>query len=131
MLKRLFIATLLTLPTLAHSDAIESLLEKYRQEGATQFSAVQGQAQWEQVRQAEDDGGQRSCNDCHGADLRQVGKNAKTGKRIEPMARSVNPERLTDMAKIEKWFGRNCKWTLGRTCTAQEKGDFLLFLQQQ
>ncbi|HCS12500.1 MAG TPA: hypothetical protein DIW28_01710, partial [Zetaproteobacteria bacterium] len=44
-------------------------------------------------------------------------------KRIEPMAPSVNPERLTDPAKIEKWFGRNCEWTIGRDCTAQEKAD--------
>jgi hypothetical protein len=55
----------------------------------------------------------------------------KTGKRIEPMAVSVNPQRLGDMAKIEKWFRRNCKWTLGRACTAQEKGDLLSFLRQQ
>lgn len=131
MLRSLFVTALLALPAMAHSGAIETLLDRYRQEGAAQFSATQGQAQWEQVRQADAGDGQRSCNDCHGTDLRQVGKHAKTGKRIEPMARSVNPERLTDTAKIEKWFRRNCKWTLGRACTPQEKGDFLVFLQQQ
>lgn len=131
MLKSLFITALLTIPAMAHSGAIETLLDQYRQEGAAQFSATQGQSRWEQVRQTDAGGGQRSCNDCHGTDLRQVGKHAKTGKRIEPMARSVNPERLTDTAKIEKWFRRNCKWTLGRACTPQEKGDFLVFLQQQ
>ncbi|MEJ2694026.1 MAG: DUF1924 domain-containing protein [Candidatus Thiodiazotropha sp.] len=131
MLRRLFITALLTLPAVAYADAIETLLDQYRQEGAAQFSAVQGQTRWEMVRPAKADYGKRSCNDCHGADLRQVGKHAKTGKRIEPMARSVNPERLTDMAKIEKWFRRNCKWTLGRVCTPQEKGDFLVFLRQQ
>jgi len=36
-----------------------------------------------------------------------------------------------DAAKTEKWFLRNCKWTMGRTCTAQEKGDFLAYFQSQ
>jgi hypothetical protein len=47
------------------------------------------------------------------------------------MAPSVNPQRLTDARKIEKWFKRNCEWTWGRACTIQEKGDILRFLQQQ
>jgi len=55
----------------------------------------------------------------------------RTAKRIEPMAPSVNPERLTDPAKIEKWFGRNCEWTIGRDCTTQEKADFLAFIQSK
>lgn len=44
------------------------------------------------------------------------------------MATSVNPQRLTDSAKIEKWFARNCKFTLGRECSAQEKGNMLVWL---
>lgn len=44
------------------------------------------------------------------------------------MAPSANPERLTDVRKIEKWFKRNCKWTLGRECSAQEKTDLLLYI---
>ncbi|MFK5970948.1 MAG: DUF1924 domain-containing protein [Candidatus Marithrix sp.] len=31
--------------------------------------------------------------------------------------------------QIRKWFKRNCKWTLGRECNAQEKGDILKFIQ--
>ncbi|MCW8907187.1 MAG: DUF1924 domain-containing protein, partial [Sedimenticola sp.] len=51
------------------------------------------------------------------------------GKAIEPMAPTVNPKRLTEVKQIKKWFVRNCKWTLGRECTAQEKGDFLAYLK--
>jgi hypothetical protein len=47
---------------------------------------------------------------------------------IEAMAPSVNPQRLTDAAKVEKWFGRNCKDVLERNCTAQEKGDYIQYL---
>ncbi|MCE9633679.1 MAG: DUF1924 domain-containing protein, partial [Methylophilales bacterium] len=47
---------------------------------------------------------------------------------IEPMAPIMNPQRFTDQAKVEKWFGRNCKDVLERTCTAQEKGDYIQYL---
>ncbi len=127
---RLILVVLLALPALSQADAVDSLLDKYRQKGAEEFSANQGQALWRTSNRL-DNGTQHSCGDCHGSDLKQAGKHAKTGKRIEPMAPSVNPERLTDTAKIEKWFLRNCKWTLGRACTPQEKGNFLVYLQQQ
>ncbi len=123
-----FFIPLLLLPAIAHSDAVESLLDKYRQQGALEFSAIKGEVRW---NQANSDNSGRSCSDCHGSNLGQDGKHAKTGKRIEPMAPSVNPQRLTDTAKIEKWFRRNCKWTLGRACTAQEMGDYLVYLRQQ
>jgi hypothetical protein len=44
------------------------------------------------------------------------------------MAPSVQPERFTDPAKVDKWFTRNCKWTWGRLCTAQEQRDIQAYL---
>ena len=73
----------------------------------------------------------RSCASCHGSDLTETGRHAKTGKPIEPLAPSVNPERLTDPKKVEKWLYRNCRWTLGRECSAAEKADFLAFIASQ
>lgn len=90
------------------------------------INAQRGKELWNQ--QFTVPGQQRSCVTCHTADPRQPGKHARTGKLIKPMAPSVNPDRLTDQAKIEKWFKRNCKWTLGRACTEQEKGDVLEYL---
>ncbi|MCW8963030.1 MAG: DUF1924 domain-containing protein [Gammaproteobacteria bacterium] len=71
----------------------------------------------------------RSCSTCHTADPRQPGKHTRTGKPIKPLSPSINPASLTDLKKINKWFHRNCKWTLGRVCTAQEKADVLAFLR--
>lgn len=68
-----------------------------------------------------------SCSTCHTADPRNQGK-TRANKVIEPMAPSVNPQRLTDAEKVEKWFGRNCKDVLERACTAQEKGDYIQYL---
>jgi len=33
--------------------------------------------------------------------------------------------------KINKWFLRNCEWTLGRACTDQKKANILSWLQNQ
>ncbi len=68
-----------------------------------------------------------SCATCHTADPRQQGK-TRANKIIEPMAARLNAERFTDPAKVEKWFGRNCKDVLERACTSQEKGDYIQYL---
>jgi hypothetical protein len=129
--KGCYAAVLLLLPVLAQADAVDRLLDGYRQSGAGDFSAQQGELRWKQANSDPKSGKDRSCTDCHTKDLTQVGQHVKTGKKIDPMAPSVNPERLTDAAKIEKWFKRNCNWTLGRACTVQEKGNILLYLRQQ
>ncbi len=128
---RMLLGCCLLLPLAAQADAVSGLLAKYEQEGAQNFSAATGEAIWRQRFSDATSGQERGCTDCHTADLRQTGKHARTGKLIKPMAPSVNPERFTDPAKIEKWFLRNCKWTVGRTCTSQEKGDLLMFLKDQ
>lgn len=68
-----------------------------------------------------------SCATCHTDTPRAAGRHAVTGKTIGPLAPSVNPERFSDAAKVEKWFRRNCKEVLGRACTAAEKADFIQF----
>jgi hypothetical protein len=70
-----------------------------------------------------------SCTTCHTPDPRQPGRHTVTGKAIEPMAPAVNPQRLTDPAKVAKWFKRNCKDVLARECTAQEQGDVITWLR--
>lgn len=69
-----------------------------------------------------------SCASCHSPDPRAAGRHARTGKAIAPLAPAANPTRLTDPARAEKWFGRNCRDVLARACTAQEKADFVRFL---
>ena len=112
-------------PSLVDEAVISSLMERYRAAGADQPDAARGEALWKRKH------GERSCETCHGSDLRRPGKHARTGKRIEAMAPSVNPQRLSKARKIEKWFLRNCKWTLGRECSAREKADILAWLKQQ
>jgi len=71
-----------------------------------------------------------SCSTCHTADPRQAGQ-TRVGKAIDPMAVSVNPQRFTDLDKVELWFRRNCNTVLGRECTAMEKGDYVTFMANQ
>lgn len=109
------------------TPASDAEFAQFKKDGATTFSAEQGKKNWTK-EVASKEGDKRSCTTCHDADLTKAGKHNKTKKVIEPMAPSVNAERFTDQKKIEKWFKRNCEWTWGRECTAQEKGDFLKFL---
>ncbi len=70
-----------------------------------------------------------SCATCHTADPRRPGKHAVTQKPIAPMAPSINPDRLTDPAKVAKWFRRNCRDVLDRECTPVEQGDVIVYLR--
>jgi mono/diheme cytochrome c family protein len=71
---------------------------------------------------------QLACASCHTDSPKNAGKHAKTNKAIDPLAPSVNAQRFTDAAKVEKWFKRNCNDALGRACTTQEKGDFMAYV---
>jgi hypothetical protein len=114
----------------AQAGAVNERLAEYRRQGAAGFSAKEGEAQWFKEVADASTGKPRSCATCHGRNLSESGRHAETGKVIEPMRPAVNPKRLTDAKHIEKWFTRNCKWTYGRECTAQEKGNFLFFIHQ-
>ena len=115
--------------TPAHADAVQALLRKYEAQGGRAFTAASGAALWTREFADARTGEKRRCSQCHHEDLRKQGKHATTGKSIEPLAPSVNPKRLTEEAHVEKWFSRNCKWTFGRECTPQEKGDFLAMIR--
>jgi hypothetical protein len=107
------------------ADTITGMQDQYRAQGAGPFLFERGDKLWNS-RPYQD----RQCADCHGPDLRQPGQHQRTHKPIEPMAPSVVAGRYTDPGKMEKWFKRNCKWTWGRECTPQEKGDLLEYLRQ-
>lgn len=115
----------------AQAGAVDTLLNEYKAAGAGPFSAAAGERRWTEDHKDAESGKNRNCQTCHGKDLTKKGKHAKTGKVIDPLAVSVNSERLTDVKFINKWFKRNCKWVMGRACTAQEKGDFLEYLRLQ
>ena len=122
----LFLSVPLLLAATA-STAVSGLQATYSAAGATTPQASPGQAMWTQEATGPD-GKPRSCASCHTADLRKAGRHATTAEAIDPMAPAVNPERYTESATIEKWFGRNCQCTWRLECTAQEKADFLSFL---
>jgi len=108
------------------ADTPASLLAGYAADAGAAPSAERGRAFF----QATPVGGKPdtpSCATCHTADPRAAGQ-TRAGKPIEPMAVSVNPKRLTDLAFVEKWLGRNCDSVLGRPCTSGEKADVVAYL---
>lgn len=105
--------------------AQDAVVAHYRRQASGDFSAARGQAFFAARHQ----GGKPdtpSCTACHGHSPAEVGK-TRAGKEIAPLALSQTPDRFSDLAKVEKWFDRNCQSVLGRVCTADEKGDFLAF----
>ncbi|MGC2857550.1 DUF1924 domain-containing protein [Novispirillum sp. DQ9] len=115
------------------SPAREALLEGYAAEAKAQdpafggFSAARGEELF-RTRWAKGDERTPACTACHTDDPRQPGRNAKTGRPIDPVAVSVVADRFTDGEKVEKQFRRDCDSVLGRACTALEKGDYITFM---
>ena len=109
-------------PTMAATTVVDAYLD----DAGGVASAQAGQQFWNATGLKD-----RACSSCHGQDPRGQGRHKRTGKPIAPMARSANPKRYTDARKVAKWFKRNCKWTLGRECSAQEKADVLAWLKTQ
>lgn len=115
----------------ADSKTVNDLLQAYTTQGEIHADAEQGKQMWQKIFKGDNEFPERSCASCHTQNLTSPGKHVKTNKDIKPMAPSINPDRLSDSKKIEKWFKRNCKWTLARECTAQEKANFLLYINNQ
>jgi hypothetical protein len=98
--------------------------------GFAGFSGKSGEAFF-RTKWAGGDARTPSCTSCHTDSPSQPGQNAKTGRPIEPVAVSVNARRFTDMAEVEKQFGRDCKSVVGRECTPAEKGNYITFMAGQ
>jgi len=116
---------------LADETSINTLLQQYQAAGATSGDAKRGEALWNKTYTGKAPFTERSCKTCHSANVKKPGKHVRTGKALKPLAPSVNPESLIKVKKIKKWFKRNCKWTLGKECNAQQKADILTFLKTQ
>ncbi|MDP2784516.1 MAG: DUF1924 domain-containing protein [Sulfurimicrobium sp.] len=113
----------------APQELLQSYVAQARLENPQfrEFSASRGEIFYH-AKRTHGSGKSVSCAACHTDNPKSAGKNEKTAKEILPLAPSANKERLTDAAKVEKWFKRNCQDVMERSCTAQEKGDFLTYL---
>ncbi|MDR0274733.1 MAG: DUF1924 domain-containing protein [Burkholderiaceae bacterium] len=133
MLKTILLTLLATGAIAASAATPTQLLETYTAEAARQTPGFQPSAQRGAQFYA-----QRfalsekmpNCASCHADNPAQAGKHVVTGKVIKPLAPRGEPARFTDPAKVEKWFGRNCKEVVGRECNAAEKADFIKFLTE-
>ncbi len=116
----------LAAPVIAQDTNPAQLIAGYEAEAGSAASAGRGQA----LFTSQHTGGKPdtpSCTTCHTNDPRAMGQ-ARTGKVLEPLAPSANPERFTEIDQVEKWFGRNCNSVLGRDCTPLEKADVIAWL---
>jgi hypothetical protein len=108
-------------------DQLQAEYEATARKEATGFNGVSAVRGGEFFRSTH--GNDWSCATCHTAKPMVLGRHARTGSVLQPLAPAANAERFTDPVKVEKWFKRNCGDVLGRACTAQEKGDVIAFLR--
>jgi hypothetical protein len=127
----LALPALLLISHQALAAVVDDMLKDFTAQGAGPFSADAGRTFWDSPHKDAATGQIRRCSSCHSDDLTQKGKHIITEKVIDPLAPSANPSRLTDREKIQKWLTRNCKFTLGRECTPQEKGDVLTMIRSR
>jgi hypothetical protein len=133
MMKAMLVLPALLLALAAHAETPQQVRQTYLTEAAAQQpgftpSAKRGEALFRQRFAINDK--MPACTSCHTDSPMNVGQHAVTGKAIKPLAVAANTERLSDPAKVEKWFGRNCKEVVGRACTPAEKADFMTFLSE-
>lgn len=124
-MKKLVLFLFLCAPFLAQAESPEQILAQLQAHAGASASADRGR----QLYLGKFNGEKAaSCSACHTPDAKAAGRHVRTHKVIDPLAPSVNPERFADMAKVEKWFKRNCNEVLNRACTAQEKVDFAAYI---
>ena len=113
----------LSLPASAGDTTIAQQLAHWSAQAGAPGDAARGQAFFDSRH-----GQEWSCSSCHGSPPTGLGKHASTGKTIEPLAPGFNAQRFTEVAKVEKWFRRNCKDVVSRECSPGEKADVLAYL---
>jgi cytochrome c553 len=113
----------------AASPEVDAYVQQLQAEAPLPFDAKRGEALFTSEHLGKK-GVKIACTSCHGTDLTQNGKNANTGKVIQPLSPKANPERLTSLKEVKKWLRRNFKDVYTREGTAQEKGDVLTYIMQ-
>jgi len=116
-----------------HAETPQQIRQAYAAEAGSQQagftpSARRGEALFEQRFNINEK--MPGCTSCHTDKPLNAGQHALTGKNIRPLAVAANGERFSDPAKVEKWFGRNCKEVMGRACTPAEKADFVSYMSE-
>ena len=115
----------------ADENTVNTLMKSYQSQGAKKGNAQRGEQFWNKTFSGKAPFTERSCKSCHTSNLKNKGEHVRTGKILKPLAPSVNQLSLSKVKKVNKWFKRNCKWTIGSECSAQTKADILAFIEQQ
>ena len=116
---------------IADESTVNTLMKNYQSQGAKNGNALRGEKFWNKTFSGKAPFSERSCKSCHSTNLKNKGEHIRTGKILKPMAPSINKSSLSKVKKVNKWFKRNCKWTTGKECSAQQKADILAFIKQQ
>ncbi|MFA6238001.1 MAG: DUF1924 domain-containing protein [Bacteriovorax sp.] len=125
-----WLSLILVIPSMsfASEEVLKSFENQAKKENSTfkEFSVNDGEKLF-RLERANSKNEKIGCTTCHTANPKAPGL-SRANKIIDPLAPIASKERFTDMAKVEKWFKRNCKDVLERECTVLEKGNFTKFM---
>jgi hypothetical protein len=115
-------------PSFGNEIIMKEFQDRAKKENSafTNFSIENGEKLFRSER-VNSKGDKISCMTCHTENPKAIGR-TRANKDISPIAPIANSQRFTDLAKVEKWFLRNCKDVLDRECTTLEKGNFIKFM---
>jgi Domain of unknown function (DUF1924) len=112
-------------------SAISTLVTKYavkakKEDPNATFSALDGREFYLARRSTGES--DVSCFSCHSDNPAKEGKHIRTHQSIKPLAPTTNPERFTDIGKIERNLVKHCVDLYGKDCSAKQKTDFFMYL---
>jgi len=113
-----------------YASGAKELLEKYEKDAGKKFNASQGKEFFEK-RNPETE---KSCIDCHNRDIKKEGEQkvlfSLFSIDVPALSVSANKEAFKSSKKAAKEFDNYCEEVWQRVCTAEEKGNMLLYFME-
>ncbi len=116
----------------ARQAASDYAIHAQKQDPNVVLSAEAGQAFYTKkiiiTQEGKLKGKEVSCAACHTDNPAANGKHMVSGKKLPPMAPSVNSKRFKDIGKSNKGFSDHCRDLYGKDCSAADKSNFITYV---
>ncbi len=122
-----------SLPAQAGVDGAKQFAEQYAKHAQVanpgfKPTAEAGRDFYTKKYERRKDNKEEACASCHTDNPLNKGKHVDTGKPIQPLSPVTNPQRFSDLQKVETKFKKHCNNIIGRDCTPAEKSNYVTYL---
>ena len=113
-----------------YASGAQELLNKYEKEAGKKFNSAEGKEFFEKKNAKTE----KSCIDCHNRDIKKAGSQkvffSLFAIEVPALSVSANKEAFKSSKKAAKEFDNYCEEVWQRVCTAEEKGNMLLYFME-